>query len=54
MNTSIINKANENKVFRNGTIDGYKVAAIDGTMLFQKVLVVKCTLLRCNNVHRRE
>jgi hypothetical protein len=29
-----INKARENKVFDNGTIDGYVVAAIDGTQTF--------------------
>jgi len=31
---SRVNKAKENKVFRNGTIDGYTVAAIDGSKLF--------------------
>ena len=34
INKSIIKKAIENKVFRNGTIDGVTVAAIDGTKLF--------------------
>jgi hypothetical protein len=29
-----ISKARENKVFDNGTIDGYVVAAIDGTQTF--------------------
>lgn len=32
--SSIVKKAKANKVFRNGTIDGYIVAAIDGTKLF--------------------
>lgn len=35
MHRSIIKTAVENKVFRNGTIDGYKVAAIDGVELFE-------------------
>ncbi|HHX61044.1 MAG TPA: hypothetical protein GX707_10090, partial [Epulopiscium sp.] len=34
LTSSVVNKAKENKVFRNGTIDGYTVAAIDGTKLF--------------------
>jgi hypothetical protein len=34
MNKSIIKKAIENKAFRNGTIDGCTVAAIDGTKFF--------------------
>ena len=33
-NKSIIRKAVNNKVFRNGSIDGYTIAAIDGTKLF--------------------
>lgn len=32
--SSIIKKAKENKVFKEGTLDGYTVAAIDGTKLF--------------------
>lgn len=32
--TSIVKIAKQNKVFKNGTIDGYTVAAIDGTKLF--------------------
>ncbi len=36
----IIKKAIENKVFENGTIDGYTVAAMDGTKLFGSY--VKC------------
>ena len=39
----IIKKAIENKVFANGTIDGYTVAAIDGTKFFGSYL--KC----CSN-----
>lgn len=34
INKSIIKKAIKNKVFKNGTIDGFTVAAIDGTKLF--------------------
>ena len=34
MNQRIIKKAKRNKVFDHGTIDGYTVAAIDGTKLF--------------------
>jgi len=34
LTSSVVNKARENKVFKNGTIDGYTVAAIDGTKLF--------------------
>jgi len=34
INKSIVKKAIENKTFRKGTIDGYTVAAIDGTKLF--------------------
>jgi len=34
INQHIIKKSVENKVFENGTIDGYTVAAIDGTKLF--------------------
>ena len=33
-NIGIIKKSVENKVFRKGTIDGYRVAAIDGTKIF--------------------
>lgn len=33
-NQHIIKKAVENKVFENGTIDGYNVVAIDGTKFF--------------------
>lgn len=35
MHRSIIKTAVENKVFRNGTIDGHKVAAIGGVELFE-------------------
>jgi hypothetical protein len=31
-----VNKAIENKVFINGTIDGYTVGAIDGTNFFRQ------------------
>ena len=31
----IIKKTKRNKVFADGTIDGYTVAAIDGTKLFE-------------------
>ena len=34
INQDIVIKAVENKVFENGTIDGYMVAAIDGTKFF--------------------
>lgn len=34
MNSKIIKKAKRNKVLEEGTIDGYTVAAIDGTKLF--------------------
>ena len=34
INKCIIKKVVENKVFENGTIDGYTVAAIDGTKFF--------------------
>lgn len=34
MNATIIKKAKRNKVFKEGTIDGYNVASIDGTKLF--------------------
>ncbi|MBU3097672.1 transposase [Clostridium sp. DSM 17811] len=34
INVGIIKKSVENKVFRKGTIEGYKVAAIDGTKIF--------------------
>lgn len=34
INYHIIKKSVENKVFENGTIDGYTVAAIDGTKFF--------------------
>ncbi|WP_088187171.1 hypothetical protein [Desulfosporosinus sp. FKA] len=34
INQDIIKKVVENKVFENGTIDGYMVAAVDGTKFF--------------------
>jgi len=34
INQHIVKKAVENKVFENGTLDGYMVAAIDGTKFF--------------------
>ncbi|MDT3701233.1 MAG: hypothetical protein RO469_17680 [Thermincola sp.] len=34
INQDIVKKAVENKAFENGTIDGYMVAAIDGTKFF--------------------
>ena len=34
MHSKIIKKAKRNKVFDKGTIDGYRVVAIDGTKLF--------------------
>ena len=34
INQDIIKKAVENKVFENGTIDGFTVVAIDGTKFF--------------------
>ena len=35
INQHIVKKAIENKVFENGTMDGYTVAAIDGTKFFE-------------------
>lgn len=35
MNKDIVKTAIQNKVFRKGTIDGYKVAAIDGVEIFE-------------------
>jgi hypothetical protein len=43
LNNSIIKTSIKNKVFRNGTIDGLKVVAIDGVELFESTK--KC----CNN-----
>jgi len=37
MNQNIIKKAVRNKLFDEGTIDGYTVAAIDGTKLFDNI-----------------
>jgi len=34
INQNIVRKAIKNKVFSNGTIDGYTIAAIDGTKFF--------------------
>ncbi|MCB2348966.1 hypothetical protein LGL08_05250 [Clostridium estertheticum] len=34
INVRIIKKSVENKVFRKGTVEGYRVAAIDGTKIF--------------------
>ncbi|AFV02379.1 hypothetical protein DHBDCA_p1350 [Dehalobacter sp. DCA] len=34
INQDTVKKAVENKAFENGTIDGYMVAAIDGTKFF--------------------
>lgn len=34
MHRKIIQRARRNKVFEEGTIDSYRVAAIDGTKLF--------------------
>jgi len=34
INQHIVKKSVENKVFKNGTIDGYTVVAIDGTKFF--------------------
>jgi len=44
INISIIKKAIENKVFKNGTIDGHMVAAIDSTKIFgsYKKCCLKC------------
>ena len=51
LNKSIVDKAFRNKVFNKGTIDGYKVAAIDGTKFFgsNKKNCEKC--LRNGNHH---
>ena len=37
MHSKIIKKAKRNKVFEEGTIDGYAVVAIDGTKLFDAI-----------------
>lgn len=34
INVGIVKKSVENKVFRKGTIEGYRVAPIDGTKIF--------------------
>ena len=53
INKSIIKKVIENKTFRKGTIDGYIVAAIDGTKIFgsNKKCCKKCltTLIKGNS-----
>lgn len=54
INKGIIKKAIENKAFRKGTIDGYTVAAIDGTKIFgsNKKCCQKClTALIKGNSH---
>ena len=55
MYNNIIKKAKQNKVLRNGTIDGYTVAAIDGTKLFgsNKKSCIECykTKTRNNHIH---
>ena len=42
----IVKTAIKNKVFRNGTIDGLKVVAIDGTELFESTKNVAISALR--------
>ena len=55
MHNNIIKKAKQNKVLRGGTIDGYTVAAIDGTKLFSsnKKSCIECckTKTRNNHIH---
>ena len=55
MHNNIIKKVKQNKVLRNGTIDGYTVAAIDGTKLFgsNKKRCIECcrTKTRNNHIH---
>ena len=50
INNQIVKKARENKVFENGTIDGYTVAAIDGTKFFGSNKK-SCTECLKNNNH---
>ena len=45
MNRYIIRKAISNKAFDNGTIDGYTVAAVDGTKFFGSYLKECCNCL---------
>ena len=51
INKKIIKKAIRNKVFSNGTIDGYTVAAIDGTKIFgsNKKSCIKCLSMEIIN-----
>ena len=51
INRKIIKKAIRNKVFSNRTIDGYTVAAIDGTKIFgsNKKSCSKCLRMEINN-----
>ena len=51
INKNIMKKAIKNKVFKDGTIDGYIVAAIDGTKIFgsKKKNCSKCLSLEINS-----
>jgi predicted transposase YbfD/YdcC len=51
INKNIMKKAIKNKVFKDGTIDGYIVAAIDGTKIFgsKKKHCSKCLSLEINS-----
>ena len=53
MHNNIIKKAKQNKILRNGTIDGYTVAAIDGTKLFgsNKKSCIECCTTKTRNNH---
>lgn len=42
MHSKTIKKAKRNKTFEEGTIDGYTVAAIDGTKLFMTRTLYLC------------
>jgi hypothetical protein len=51
INKNIIKKAIKKKVFRDGTVEGYTVAAIDGTKIFvsKKKNCSKCLSLEINS-----
>jgi hypothetical protein len=51
INKTIIKKAIRNKVFSDGTVDGFTVAAIDGTKIFgsKKKNCSKCLSLEINS-----
>ena len=51
INKRMVKKAIENKVFGNGTIDGYTVVAIDGTKFFGSN---KKSCSECLRINKRE